>query len=77
MRIERVSDDSVVIDATIDDLYTLRQCTLEAIDAFGDEEFHVRTGASKEEADVLFRELKRATSYAFWEGTPHGRAKRE
>ena len=66
MKIERTGPDEARIEATQADLLTLRLCILEALEALSAEEFQIRVGAPKSDAEGLLEELRRGTTSAFW-----------
>jgi hypothetical protein len=51
---------SIALILNEDELLTLRHCVVEALEALGDDEFRIRTGGSKQAAEEVLAELKRA-----------------
>lgn len=52
----------VCLQASPDEILTLRHCIIEALEALGDVEFSIRTGGPKAGAEELLETLKRITS---------------
>jgi hypothetical protein len=57
---ERAGTGRVALVVDEDELLTLRHCVIEALEALGDDEFRIRTGAPKATADAVLTSLKAA-----------------
>ncbi len=53
-----------------DEVFTLRHCVIEALEALGDAEFLIRTGGPKAEAEGLLAVLKRVSVDLEHQGDP-------
>ena len=58
MRYQITEDRNVSIDLTADEVLTLRHCVIEALEALGDDEFLIRTGGTKTDAEEVLSLLK-------------------
>jgi hypothetical protein len=60
MEIEHTEPGLAILKLSTDDLWSLRHCAIEALEALGSDEveFRVRVGASVADVEALVRELK-------------------
>ena len=70
MDYETTDDGVAIFHATVDEVLTPRHCVIEALEALGEAEFSIRTGAPKPEAERLLATLKRASVELTHRGGP-------
>lgn len=74
MEIEHTEPGCAVLRLTTDDLWSLRHCAVEALEALGTDEveFRVRVGATVADVEALVCDLKRVAKLTQADGTPPG-----
>ncbi|HEX5945961.1 MAG TPA: hypothetical protein VFY82_06765 [Acidimicrobiales bacterium] len=74
MKIEHTEPGFAILKLTTDDLWSLRHCAVEALEALGTDEveFRVRVGATVADVEALVRDLKRVAKLTQADGTPPG-----
>lgn len=61
MRYRTDTSGGALIECSAEEVLTLRHCVIEALEALGDEEFLIRTGGAKQDAEALLVVLKQIT----------------
>jgi hypothetical protein len=74
MEIEHTEPGFAILRLTTDDLWSLRHCAVEALEAVGTDEveFRVRVGATVADVEALVRDLKRVAKLTEADGTSPG-----
>ena len=62
MDYETDDDGFASLRVSADEVFTLRHCVVEALEALGEAEFLIRTGGPKAEAEELLATLKRVSA---------------